>query len=128
MTVCTVADVKAVINTYTLSDEEIQSVINSAHQDIYDKTGSTDESKPDMKLAIRFTAYAYTLRKMKTTGELAASVKIGNDTRQNSPDKDIQTYEEYANYHVRKFLDAAQYDNFDGIFGRSGYGTVNNTL
>jgi len=128
LSICSVEDIRTVINTYTLSDDDLQSILDLAHQEVFSKAGSTDENNPDLQLAIRYTACAYTLKKMRTTGELAASVKLGNDTRQNSPDKDIQTYEDNASYHIRKFLNAAQYENFSGIFGRTGYGTVNNTI
>jgi hypothetical protein len=58
---------------------------------------------------------------MKITGELAARVKHGNGEQQNTPDQDIQAYENESSRFLRKFL----YSTNARLYGRTGRGTVN---
>ena len=128
MALCSVADVRAVIYTKTLTDADITALIASVSADVLDEAGGTDESNAYLKIAGRNAAYAATLRRMKSTGELAASKKFGNSQQNNAPDSDIKTYEEKSELYIEKYKDSVRLSNFSLPCGRVGYGTVNAEL
>lgn len=128
MALCSVADVRAVIYTKTLTDADITALIASVSADVLDEAGGTDESNAYLKIAGRNAAYAATLRRMKSTGELAASKKFGNSQQNNAPDPDIKAYEEKAYVYIEKYKDSVRLSNFSLPCGRVGYGTVNSEL
>lgn len=128
MVLCTVADVRAVVYTKTLSDADITAIIASVSDDILGMAGTTDESNAYLIIAGKNAAYAATLRRMKTTGELAASKKMGNDQQNNAPDSDIQTYDAMSKEYIEKYKESVGLTNFSLPCGRVGYGTVNAEL
>lgn len=120
----TVTQVKKVVFTSTLEDEDIQGIIDEITAEILARAKSTDESNPLLIVAGKNAIYAAVLRRMKETGELAARVKQGNGEEQNTPDQDIQAYEDKASQYLRKFL----YSVNARLYGRAGRGTVNNRI
>jgi len=128
MALCSVADVRAVIYTKTLTDADITALITSVSANVMGMSGGTDESNAYLIIAGKNAAYAATLRRMKSTGELAASQKFGNSQQNNAPDSDIAAYEEKADVYIEKYKDSVRLSNFSLPRGRVGYGTVNSEL
>ena len=128
MALCTFADVRAVVYTKTLTDADITAIISSVSDDILGMAGTTDESNAYLIIAGKNAAYAATLRRMKTTGELAATIKMGNSQQNNSPDSDIKVYEAKAEEYIEKYKDSVGIVNFSLPCGRVGFGTVNAEL
>lgn len=128
MVLCSVADVRAIVYTKTLLDADITSIIASVSADVLGLAESTDESNAYLVIAGKNAAYAATLRKMKTTGELAASKKFGNSQQNNAPDSDIKYYESQKEFYIQKYKDSVQFTNFSLSVGRIGLGTMNAEL
>lgn len=124
MGMCTADEIKARIYTGTLEDSDITALISEISEEILDRANTTDTGNKNLIQACKFATCAAVLRKMKTTGEMAARVKNGNAEQQNSIDQDIRDYEDKASYYLRKYLYASK----RLIFGRSGPKTVNNRL
>jgi hypothetical protein len=120
MALCSVADVRARIYTSTLVDADIIAIIADVSGEVYERAGLTDDSNATLILAGKNAAYAATLRRMRTTGELASRVKNGNSEAQNTIDKDIQDYEDKATFYIRKYRSSG----FSIVSGRMGFGTV----
>lgn len=123
MVLCSVDYIRAHISTI-LTDDEILSIITEVSTDVLDRAGTTSETDKNIILAGKNAALAATLRKMKTSGELAARVKQGNYEQQNTIDQDIQAYEQEA----EKYIQRVRYADISIPFGRVGYGVVNATL
>ena len=128
MALCSVADVKARIYTSTLSDEDILDIITETSAEVLGLAESTDESNTCLILAGKNSACAATLRRMRTTGEMAASKKRGNAQEQNTIDQDIKDYDAKAESLIQKYKDSVKYSNFSIPAGRMGFGTVDNEL
>lgn len=128
MVLCSIADVRAVIYTETLEDADISALISSVSDDVLAMAGSTDESNAYLIIAGKNASYAATLRKMKSTGEMAASTKFANSQQNNTPDTDIKAYEEKAYFYIEKYKRSVKYTNFSVSSGRMGFGTVNAEL
>jgi len=120
MALCSVADIRAKIYSSTLADVDITAIIADVATEVYERAGSSDESNATLILAGKNAACAATLRRMRTTGELASRVKNGNSEAQNTIDKDIQDYEDKATYYIRKYRSSG----FSIVSGRMGFGTV----
>lgn len=123
MVLCSVDYIRAHISTI-LTDDEIHSIITEVSNDVLDRAGTTSETDKNIILAGKNAALAATLRKMKTSGELAARVKQGNYEQQNTIDHDIQAYEQEA----EKYIQRVKCTSVSIPHGRIGYGTVNATL
>lgn len=121
---CSVADVKTLVSPQSLTDNDITSIITQATTEVANRA-RTSESNSDanLKTACIYTSAAHVLRKMKFSGELASSVKMGNSQQQNSIDSDIQAFEDLASRSIRMFL----YSGASVPYGRVGPGTVNST-
>lgn len=128
MALCTYADVRAVIYSKTLTDADITAIISSVSDDVLGMAGTTDESNAYLIIAAKNAAYAATLRRMKTTGELASSIKFGNSQQNNSPDADIKAYEAKAEEYIGKYKESIGLIDFALPCGRVGFGTVNAEL
>lgn len=128
MVLCSVADVRAVVYTKTLTDADITALIASVSSDVLGMAGSTDETNAYLVIAGKNAAYAATLRRMKSTGELAASIKYANSQQNNSPDSDIKAYEAKSEEYIERFKESSRLLNFSLPRGRVGYGTVNAEL
>ena len=128
MALCSVADVKARIYTSTLSDEDVLDIITETSAEVLGLAESTDESNTFLILAGKNSACAATLRRMRTTGEMAASKKRGNAQEQNTIDQDIKDYDAKAESLIQKYKDSVKYSNFSIPVGRMGFGTVDNEL
>lgn len=125
---CSVDDVRARVYSSTLTDSDILDIITEVSAEVLALAEATDSSNPLLILAGKNAAWAATLRKMKTTGEMAASIQQGNSQQQNTIDADIKAYEEKAAELIQKYKDSVKVRNVSIPFGRVGFGTVNNTL
>ena len=103
MVLCSVDYVKSKIFSSTLTDLDISNIITETSDEVLARCETTDETNPLVILAGKYAILAAVLRKMKTTGEAAASVKTGNSQRQNTTDLDIETYEKKADYYIEKY-------------------------
>lgn len=121
MAFATVSDIRAVIYTSTLTDEDLQGIITVVSAEILARAEATDDSNELLKIAGRNAIYAATKRRMKDTGELAASVKQGSGEQQNTTDQDIRYYEDKVSLYLRKYL----FSSGARLYGRAGPGTVN---
>ena len=124
MALCTVAAVRAKVYSATLSDSDITAIIADVSTEVLERAGTTSETSTSLQLAGKYAACAACLRRMRTTGELAASVTRGNAMQQNTIDKDIQAYEDQATYYIRKFKASSH----SIIYGRVGPNAVNEEL
>ncbi len=128
MVLCSVDEVRARVYSSTLTDSDILDIITEVSAEVLALAEATDSSNPLLILAGKNAAWAATLRKMKTTGEMAASIQQGNSQQQNTIDADIKAYEEKAAELIQKYKDSVKVRNVSIPFGRVGFGTVNNTL
>ena len=128
MVLCSIAEVRARVYSSTLTDSDILDIITEVSAEVLALAEATDSSNPLLILAGKNAAWAATLRKMKTTGEMAASIQQGNSQQQNTIDADIKAYEEKAAELIQKYKDSVKVRNVSIPFGRVGFGTVNNTL
>ena len=120
MSVCSVAYVKSFIHSEKMTDEDILDIIDNTTDDVLKICGVMDSSIPDITMAIRYTALANTLRYLKTTGELAPSIKAGNSQRQNTPDQDIEKYQALANELTQPYI-ILKNSNFNSTFASPSY-------
>jgi len=124
MALCTVAEVRAIVDPKTLTDSDITGLISHAGDIITLTTGgSADSTDTRLVLACTHLAAAMTLQKMKFTGELAAQIKLGNESQSNSIDVDIVRHEQLAEKYMRKFRYATS--GFSILYGRAGIKAVN---
>lgn len=107
MALCDVDYVRAHIYTGTLSDEDIADTIAEVTEDILAQCNTTSEANPLVILAGKYATLAAILTKMKTTGEMAASVKTANAQRQNTTDVDIERYEKKSQYYINQYNSAS---------------------
>ena len=128
MVLCSIAEVRARVYSSTLTDSDILDIITEVSAEVLALAEVTDSSSPLLILAGKNAAGAATLRKMKTTGEMAASIQQGNSQQQNTIDADIKAYDEKAAELIQKYKDSVKVRNVSIPFGRVGFGTVNNTL
>ena len=128
MVLCSVAEVRARVYSSTLADSDILDIITEVSAEVLSLAEVTASSNPLLILAGKNAAWAATLRKMKTTGEMAASIQQGNSQQQNTIDADIKAYDEKADELIQKYKDSVKVLNVSIPFGRVGFGTVNNTL
>lgn len=128
MVLCSVDEVRARVYSSTLTDSDILDIITEVSAEVLALAEATDSSNPLLILAGKNAAWAATLRKMKTTGEMAASIQQGNSQQQNTIDADIKAYDEKAAELIQKYKDSVKVLNVSIPFGRVGFGTVNNTL
>lgn len=105
MALCSVDYIRSYIST-SLTDLDILNIINETSDDVLDLCETTDETNPLIILAGKYASRAAVLAKMKTTGELAASVKTGNSQRQNTADIDIERLEKKADSFIEKYRSA----------------------
>lgn len=108
MALCTVSYVRSVITT-RLTDEEIEDIIDNTGGDVLEECGTTLETHPLVILAGKNAILAATLRKMKTTGEMAASISTGNGQRQNTTDKDIEDYTRESKKFIAQYTSTSSY-------------------
>ena len=123
MALCSVADVRAKIYT-EMTDADIEDIIEEVSSEVLTLAGTTVESNSSIILAGKYAAYAATLRRMRTTGEAAASVKHGSSQQQNTIDADISFYDKKSNFFIEKFRTSS----FSIVAGRMGFGSVNSEL
>lgn len=128
MVLCSVDEVRARVYSSTLTDSDILDIITEVSAEVLALAEATDSSSPLLILAGKNAVWAATLRKMKTTGEMAASIQQGNSQQQNTIDADIKAYDEKAAELIQKYKDSVKVRNVSIPFGRVGFGTVNNTL
>ena len=120
MVLCSVADIRAVIYTSTLADADITAIVTKAYNRVLRATGATDDSNPTIQDAIEYMACALTLRRMKTTSEMAASVQTPGSRQQNTADVDIEAYEKEAKTRIDQY-NTTSYSNFSSPSCHMGF-------
>lgn len=109
MALCDVDYVRAQIHTGTLSDADITNIITETSADILTECNTTLETNPLVILAGKYAILAAVLTRMKTTGEMSASVTIGNGQRQNTTDIDIARYEKKSQAYIARYNSSSAY-------------------
>ncbi|TGC08123.1 hypothetical protein CUN85_09885 [Methanolobus halotolerans] len=108
-----------------LTDDDIASIIAHASNVIVLNTGASVDIDDDiLSTACVHLATSMVLQKMKFTGELAAQIKLGNESQSNSIDIDITRHEQLAEKYMKKFRYATT--GFSILYGRAGVKVVNN--
>jgi hypothetical protein len=125
MALCSVSEVKAIAPSRKLLDADYTAIIAIKSKEIAQKArGSADASgNSDLNLACIHASAAQALRVMQINGELAASVKLGNDSINNSIEPRIQDHEAQAEYFVKKYRAAG----FSIPYNRVGPGTIDSS-
>jgi hypothetical protein len=124
MVLCSAAEVKVYAPSTKLTDTDIENIIVIKSKEIAQITRSTVDASgnSDLNLACIHASAAQALRVMQINGELAASVKLGNDSVSNNIEPRILEHENQAGYYIRKYR-ASQ--GFKIFYDRAGPGTVN---
>ncbi len=124
MALCTVDDVRALVDPKTLSDTDLGNIISHAESIVTLTTGGSSSST-DTRLALACThlSAAMTLQKMKFTGELAAQLKMGSEAQHNNVDGDIEKHEKAAEKYMKQYRYAVS--GYSVLYGRAGIKTVN---
>jgi hypothetical protein len=80
MVLCTVDELRAQVSPESLTDDELLDIITPVSAAIALLSGGSQDASTEasLNLACIHSAAATTLRKMRANGELAASVKFGN--------------------------------------------------
>jgi hypothetical protein len=124
MALCTAADVRALVDPKTLTDDDITGIITHTESIVTLTTGGSSSST-DTRLVLACThlAAAMTLQKMKFTGELAAQLKMGSEAQYNNVDGDIGKHEKAAEKYMKQYRYAVS--GYSVLYGRAGIKTVN---
>lgn len=124
MGLCTVVEVRAIVDPKHLTDDDIAAIITHASNVVALNTGSSVDADHDLlNTACIHLSAAMVLQKMKFTGELAAQIKLGNESQSNSIDNDIARHEQLAEKYMRKYRYAAS--GLSILYGRAGIKAVN---
>lgn len=123
MAMCTVADVRAVVDPKTLTDSDITSIINLTSGDIAIDAGvSSSSTDGTLARACIHASAALVLQKMKFNGELANQRQIGDSMQSNNVNADIAYHQEKAANYITKYNNNTS--DFTIVSGRIGIGTV----
>ncbi len=121
MAMCTVADVRALINPKSVSDSDITSIIAIAGGDIAEETGvSSSSTDSTLCRACLHASAAIVLQKAKSNGELANQIQLGDSMRAHNVNADIAWHQQRSEYFVRKYLSS----DYAIVYGRVGIDTV----
>lgn len=124
MGLCTVVEVRAIVDPKHLTDDDINAIIDHASNVVALNTGSSVDADHDiLSTACIHLSAAMVLQKMKFTGELAAQIKLGTESQSNSIDIDIARHEQLAEKYIRKYRYATS--GFSILYGRAGIKAVN---
>jgi len=125
MVLCSVEEVRAEVNPRSLTDEDISALIVRTSKAVATQTGGSADASSTalLNLACIHLSAAAVLRKMRTNGELAARVKMGNAEQQNTIDQDIQDHQAQAASYIKKYRNSTR--SYSIPYGRVGPGTVN---
>lgn len=131
MALCSPTEVRALANSRKLTDADYLAIINIKSREVASRAGPTagaDQSgNDDLNTAGIYASAAQVLRNMQINGELAAQIKLGNDSVSNNIEANIQHHEEEAARIADKFRLAARYSGVSIPYSRVGPGKVNNT-
>lgn len=129
MVLCSVDDVKAYFTSATLSDADYLAIITTVSAEVLTKAGTTDESNALLIQAGIHGSVATAMKRARSSGELAESVKQGNYQIQNTGLIEvINTHEKEKEAYIQQYKDSIMRVNLSIPFGRIGYGTVNAVL
>lgn len=105
MALCSVASVKVIVTPKTVSDTEIGNAIDHASTVISLDTGASTDASDNvtLNLACIHLSAAYVLRKMKTTGELAAQVAYSDQSQSNKVEEDISHHHKEAGKYTQQY-------------------------
>jgi hypothetical protein len=129
MVLCSVEDVRAYVNPKSVSDADINAIIQRVSTEVMTKAEATDESNAFLIQAGIHGAAAVTLDQAIINGELAASVETPEYKQQNPGFIDMVNShkKEMANY-IQMYRDSIRAANFAIPYARVGIGTVNAEL
>jgi hypothetical protein len=122
---CSVTEVRNIVDPKTLTDSDIEGIISHASNVISLNTGASEDASGNAYLntACIHMSAAQVLRKMKYKGELAKQIKFGNDSQSNDVDSDIKEHEQEAKRYMKMYnLGTSGYTI---LYGRVGPKTVN---
>lgn len=118
---CTVADVRALVNPKSVSDTDITSIINIAGGDIAEDTGASSSSTDStLSRACLHASAALVLQKAKSNGELANQKQLGDSMQSNNVNADILWHQQRSEHYVQKYRSS----DYAIPYGRVGIGTV----
>lgn len=102
---CSTASVKALVTPKTVSDTEIGMIISHASSVISLNTGASPDASDNvmLNLACIHLSVAYVLSKMKTTGELAASVEYSDQSQSNNVEQEIAFHHKEAEKYMQQY-------------------------
>jgi hypothetical protein len=125
MALCSAAEVKVYAPSTKLLDADYTAIIAIKSKEIAQRArGSADASgNSDLNLACIHASAAQALRVMQINGELAASVKLGNDQISNNIEPRIQDHEAQADYYIQKY----RASGFSIPYNRIGPGTIDSS-
>ena len=126
MTLCSVAEVKAIVTPKTVTDVEITSIVAHASNLIALDTGASPDASDNMTLnmACIHSSAAFVLQKMIYSGELANSVQYGTSSQSNNVAAEIKMHQDMANRYIETYKNSVAAP-FSIVYGRVGQGTVN---
>ncbi|MGI6124681.1 MAG: hypothetical protein ACOYIG_10960 [Acetivibrionales bacterium] len=129
MVLCSVDDVKAYFTSATLSDADYLAIITTVSAEVLTKAGATAESNALLIQAGIHGSVAVAMKRARSSGELAGSVKQGNYQIQNTGlIEEINMHEKEKEAYIQQYKDSIRRVNLSIPFGRIGYGTVNAVL
>jgi hypothetical protein len=126
MAICSVADVRAKIYSASLSDAEITALITEVSEDVLTLCNTSVDTHTTVILAGKYAILAAVLRRMKTTGEMAANVQTPEYRQQNTIDLDIERYEQKSAALIAQYNASSAYvftsPSFRRGFGHHSHG------
>jgi hypothetical protein len=122
---CSVTEVRNIVDPKTLTDSDIEGIISHASNVISLNTGASEDASGNAYLntACIHMSAAQVLRKMKYKGELAKQIKFGNESQSNDVDLDIRYHEQTAEAQMTRYKYSTSRHSI--LYGRVGPKTVN---
>jgi len=129
MVLCSVADVHAYADPASVSDADVTAIIQAVSTEVLTKAEATDESNAFLIQAGIHGSVAAVLKKARSNGELASSVKTPEYEQQNNGINDeINTHEKEMNDYIQRYQASVRYADYSILYSRVGIGTVNADL
>ena len=109
-----------------MSDSDINAIIQSVSREVLTIAEATDESNAFLILAGIHGSVAATMKKARSNGELAATVKTPEYEQQNTGLIDeINSHEKKMDECIQRYQNSILSMNYAVLYARAGMGTVN---
>lgn len=129
MALCSVADVRTYCSPVSVTDANIEDIIDIVSTEILLKADSTDETNKYLVQAGIHAAVAVTMKKARSNGELAAGISVEGYSQQNTGlIEEIKGHENDSEMFIQKYISKNTSASSWFGSGRMGYGTVNQEL